>query len=179
MSLKRLAFSMAALLASSAASAFFAGTPVSTAAVSANVDNGYAGLKWTFDGGFYPDVVVGFRHASVSSNGDTYGGDLSFSFKVFGGLQPGKIRLKYFNGADYLQAEAGGGYDFAKGLFVGIGGNAPFSNLGLDYHFTHGNPLEPYFMLDSLGQYSKPATRQTCPAGFFSDGSGSCTPQLD
>ncbi|WP_347987773.1 hypothetical protein [Methylomonas sp. AM2-LC] len=91
-----------------------------------DVDNGYAGLKWALGDNLVPDIVVGFRHANVSTNGDTYGGDVSFSFKVYGGLKPGKIRLKYFNGADYMQGEVGGGYDFTKGFFAGIGLTPPF-----------------------------------------------------
>ncbi len=167
--LKQLPLFMVALLSTSSAFAIPLGTtPVlSAVSTSRDVDNGYAGLKWTLGGSFVPEVVVGFRHANVSSDGNTYGGDVSFSFQVWGGLQPGKIRLKYFNGADYLQGEVGGGYDFNKGFFAGISGNAPFSNVGVDYHFNDSVPLVPYFMLDSLGQYRKPrvSTIITCPSG--------------
>lgn len=104
----------AALIFSTAATASFVNTSplIASSRSSRNVDNGYAGLKWTLGESFIPELVVGFRHANVGSNGETYGGDISFSFRVWGGLQPGQIRLKYFNGADYLQGEVGGGYDF-------------------------------------------------------------------
>jgi hypothetical protein len=154
---------------------------INNSSTSANVDNGYGALKWTFGNGFFPEIVVGFRHASVSSNGDVYGGDASFAFKIFDGTSwgflPGKFRLKYFNGADYMQAEAGGGYDFGKNsFFVGIGGQAPFTNIGLDYNFTASNPLEPYFMLNSIGQYTKPGTHHLgCPAGTIQSANGRCT----
>ncbi|WP_157198185.1 hypothetical protein [Methylomonas sp. DH-1] len=157
----------AALIFSTAATASFVNTSplIASSRSSRNVDNGYAGLKWTLGESFIPELVVGFRHANVGSNGETYGGDISFSFRVWGGLQPGQIRLKYFNGADYLQGEVGGGYDFKNGFFVGLGGKAPFSSVGLDYQFSGRVPLVPYFMLDSIGQYRKPAVnfRITCP----------------
>jgi hypothetical protein len=176
---RQLTLFMAALLSTSSAfSSFVNTTPiVTTSSASRNVDNGYAGLKWTLGGSFIPEVVVGFRHANVSTNGDTYGGDISFSFQVWGGLQPGKLRLKYFNGADYMQGEVGGGYDFKKGFFAGIGGKAPFSNVGVDYHFNDSVPLVPYFMLDSIGQYRKPRVNTiiTCPSGqSFNPVSGMC-----
>ena len=169
------------LVSASAIAAFDPPADVSNAPASVNVDNGYAGLKWTFGEGFYPEILVGFRHASVSSNGYAYGGDASVAFKVFDGksfgVHPGKLRLKYFNGSDYLQGEVGGGYDFGKGsFFAGIGGQAPFSNIGLDYNFTASNPLEPFFMLNSLGQYSKPRANHylTCPAGLPLTAQGLC-----
>ena len=181
---------IAALLSTSAALAtFISEIPplVTTSSTSSNVDNGYAGLKWTFGDSFYPEVVVGFRHASVSSNGDAYGGDASFAFKVYDGksfgFQPGKLRLKYFNGADYMQGEVGGGFDFGKNsFFVGIGGQAPFSNIGLDYNFTASNPLEPYFMLNSLGQYTKPGVHRTlscAPGTSFNPVTGLCNHILE
>lgn len=123
---------------------------------SRDVDNGYAGLKWTFAKGFVPEIVVGYRHANVGTDGHSYGSDVSLSFQVWPALQAGKIRLKYFNGAEYLQGEVGVGYDFNKGWFAGIGGKAPFANAGVDFHFSRASPIEAYFMLDSLGQYQKP-----------------------
>jgi len=177
MSNRQLPLFLAALL--STPTAFAAPPPLNTVSPTANssrdVDNGYAGLKWTLGGSFVPEVVVGYRHGNINSNGDTYGGDVSFSFQVYGGLQPGKLRLKYFNGSDYLQGEVGGGYDFSKGFFAGIGGNAPFSNLGVDYHFSDPAALVPYFMLDSLGQYRKPRPVPICSAGLpFDPGTGTC-----
>ncbi|WP_347989774.1 hypothetical protein [Methylomonas sp. AM2-LC] len=183
MKIKSLPLIISALLTSSLAYAVPNEIPatITNTSISSNVDNGYGALKWTFGEGFFPELVVGFRHASVSSNGDVYGGDASFAFKIFDGKSwgflPGKFRLKYFNGADYLQAEVGGGYDFGKNsFFVGIGGQAPFSTLGLDYSFTASNPLEPYFMLNSLGQYTKPGTRQllSCPSGTQLLANGNC-----
>jgi hypothetical protein len=152
------------------------------------VDNGYGGLKWTLDGGLAPEVVVGYRHAQVDTNGDTQGGDISFSFKVFGGLQPGKIRVKYFNGKEYLQGEVGAGYDFAKGAFAGISAQGPYSNAGVDYHFSASSPLEPYLLLNSLGIYNKPqghttiitpttTTTLSCPPGSTLNGNF-CLPPL-
>jgi len=182
MKLRTLPLIISALLTSSLAYATQNETATFTnTSISSNVDNGYGALKWTFGNGFFPEIVVGFRHASVSSNGDVYGGDASFAFKIFDGTSwgflPGKFRLKYFNGADYMQAEAGGGYDFGKNsFFVGIGGQAPFTNIGLDYNFTASNPLEPYFMLNSIGQYTKPGTHHLgCPAGTIQSANGRCT----
>lgn len=125
-------------------------------------DHGYGGLKWTFGEGFVPEIVVGYRHAEVGSNGNVQGGDFSFSFKVTGDLQlsnfiqPGKVRVKYFNGVEYLQGEVGGGYDFKKGLFAGISAQGPYSNAGVDYHFSAKSPYETFLEFNSLGIYNKP-----------------------
>ena len=131
------------------------------------VDDGYGGLKWTLDEGLIPEVVIGYRHADVSSNGDTLGGDVSFAFNLFDGFQPGKLRIKYLYGKDYLQGEAGGGYDFAHGFFAGISAQGPYSNIGVDYGFGENDSFSPYFMFNSLGIYDKPATSPlTCPPSF-------------
>ena len=94
----------------------------------------YAGLKWTLNEGIKPQAVVGYRHAKTESNGDTDGGDVSISAKFIDGFQLGKLRAKYFNGKENAQGEVGGGYDFTKGIFAGIGINAPYSLIGLDLH---------------------------------------------
>lgn len=143
------------------------------------VDRGYAGLEWTLGEGLTPAVVVGYRHARVQSNGDTQGGDISFSFNVISGFHPGKLRAKYFNGQENVQGEVGGGFDFAKGVFAGVGVQGPYTNLGVDYLFTTGSPWEPYFMLNTLPGYDKPhgntTTTMGCPTGYTLSGS-SCFP---
>jgi hypothetical protein len=120
------------------------------------VNRGYAGLKWTLGEGLTPAVVVGYRHARVQSNGDTQGGDVSFSLNLVDGVHPGKLRAKYFNGQENVQGEVGGGYDFTKGIFAGMGVQGPYTNLGVDYLFTAGSSWEPYFMLNTLKKYDKP-----------------------
>lgn len=124
----------------------------------------YAGLKWTLNEGIKPQAVVGFRHARTESNGNTDGGDISISAKFIDGFQLGKLRAKYFNGKENVQGEAGGGYDFTKGLFVGTGVHAPFSLIGLDLHpFISENKFEPYLQIDSIKRYKKPnGTSTTC-----------------
>ncbi len=52
----------------------------------------YAGVKWTLNEGIKPQAVVGYRHARTESNGDTDGGDVSISAKIFDGFQLGKLR---------------------------------------------------------------------------------------
>lgn len=133
------------------------------------VNRGYAGLKWTLGQGLTPAVVVGFRRATVKSNGDTQGGDISFSFNLVGGPKPDKLRVKYFNGQENAQGEVGAGYDFSKGVFAGVGVQGPYSNLGVDYLFTQGAPWEPFFMLNTLKKYDKPSgstTTLSCPPPF-------------
>ncbi|NOU40876.1 MAG: hypothetical protein HOO85_06330 [Methylotenera sp.] len=124
----------------------------------------YAALKWTFGESFKPEAVVGLRHAKVDSNGDTDGSDISISTKFIGGFELGKLRAKYFNGNETIQGEIGGGYDFVKGIFAGVGVKAPYSNIGVDYQYSNENHWLPYFMLDTLKKYDKPHQTLTCPA---------------
>jgi hypothetical protein len=124
----------------------------------------YAGLKWTLNEGIKPQAVVGYRHARTESNGNTDGGDLSISAKFIDGFQLGKLRAKYFDGKEKVQAEVGGGYDFTKGLFAGVGVHAPYSLIGLDLHpFITENKFEPYIQLDTIKKYNKnDSTTNTC-----------------
>lgn len=172
------------------ATAVFAGLPpsvpptVTTTGVAGSatdtVNRGYAGLKWTLGEGLTPAFVVGYRHARVESNGDTRGGDVSFSFNLLNGFQPGKLRAKYFNGQENLQGEVGAGYDFTKGIFAGVSAQGPFVNLGVDYLFNAGAPFEPYLMLNTLRKYDKPhggstTTTTSCPPSYILNaGTGLC-----
>jgi len=126
--------------------------------VSSNITDSrvYAGLKWTLNEGIKPQAVVGYRHARTESNGNTDGGDISISAKIIDGFQLGKLRAKYFNGKEDVQGELGGGYDFTKGLFAGVGVHAPYSLIGLDLHpFITENKLEPYIQIDTNKRYKK------------------------
>ena len=135
----------------------------------------YAGLKWTLNEGIKPQAVLGFRHARTKSNGNTDGGDVSISAKIIDGFQLGKLRAKYFDGKDKVQGEVGGGFDFTKGLFAGVGVHAPYSLIGLDLHpFINENKLEPYIQIDTIKRYKKPTgSTTTCTpvtgAGQFSN----------
>jgi hypothetical protein len=148
---------------------------------STNVNMGYGGVKWTLGESYMPEIVAGYRYASVTSSGATQGGDVSIAFKVTGKTQLtdlinlGKLRAKYLNGMDYLQGEVGGGWDFAKkGLFTGISAQGPYSNAGVDYDFSSKNTfsksLSPYMEFNSIGIYNTPAKNQTvtasCPDGY-------------
>lgn len=140
------------------------------------INRGYAGLKWTLGQGLTPAVVVGLRRATVKSNGDTQGGDISFSFNLAGGPKPDKLRVKYFDGQEKVQGEVGGGYDFSKGVFAGLSVQGPYSNVGVDYLFTQDTRWEPYFMLNTMKKYDKPAngtttTTLSCPPSFELSGS--------
>jgi hypothetical protein len=173
---------LASLLPTSAALAGIV-SPAPTATITGSdkntVNRGYAGLKWTLGKGYVPAVVIGFRRAEVKSGGDTQGGDISFSVNLAGGVQPDKLRVKYFNGQNDVQGEGGAGYDFAHGFFVGLGVQGPYSNLGVDYLFgTQASPFEPYFILHTLKKYDTPSGRTTtlsCPSGFDLTGN-TCTP---
>ncbi len=139
---------------------------------SKTVNRGYVGLKWVLDEGVKPQTVVGFRHAIVASNGDTDGGDISLSAKLFDRFQLGKLRAKYFNGKESVQGEFGGGYDFTKGFFAGIGVHAPYSLLGLDVHpLLADKKFEPYVQVDTIKKYNKPngSTRECVYVGSGGD----------
>ena len=111
----------------------------------------YAGLKWTLNEGIKPQAVLGYRHARTESNGNTDGGDISISAKIIDGFQLGKLRAKYFDGKESVQGEVGGGYDFTKGLFAGVGVHAPYSLIGLDLHpFINENKFVPYIQIDTI-----------------------------
>jgi hypothetical protein len=153
---------------------------------STNVNMGYGGLKWTLGESYVPEIVGGYRYASVTSSGATQGTDISIAFKVTGNMQLddfihlGKLRAKYLNGMDYLQGEVGGGWDFAKkGLFAGISAQGPYANTGVDYDFasksTFGKSLSPYMEFNSIGIYNTPAKNVTgsCPTGLNLSG-GRC-----
>jgi hypothetical protein len=114
-----------------------------------------------------PELVAGYRFASVTNNGATQGGDLSMSFKITGKTELNnlihlcKLRAKYLNGTDYLQGEVGGGWDFTnKGLFASVSAQGPFVNTGLDYNLSGKNAIgksfSPYLEFNSLGIYSRP-----------------------
>jgi hypothetical protein len=135
-------------------------------AVPDSVNRAYAGLKWTLNEGIQPEVVVGFRHSRVESGGNTQGGDVSLSMKIFNVFQLGKLRAKYFNGQESVQGEVSGGFDFTKGLFAGFGIKAPHSNFGVDFLPKASNTFEPYFMIDTLKRNDKPNKKinTACPA---------------
>ena len=157
---------------SSAFAIAFDPTPIQTNhAVTNGIDDGYGGLKWTFGEGWIPDVVAGYRHTELSTNGDAQGADISIAFKVNPTLpldkiiQLGKLRVKYLNGIDAVQGEVGGGYDFAhKSFFTGISVQGPYVNAGVDYSFSANSPFSTFLMINSLGIYSRPhATTLSCP----------------
>ncbi|MDO7596492.1 MAG: hypothetical protein MUR51_02215 [Pseudomonadota bacterium] len=165
MSIKKLslALGLAVLLPMSATAIVFPVAP--TGGGTDTVNRGYAALKWTFGKTMTPEFVLGFRHAQVDANGDTDGGDISMSFNLVGGVTPGKLRAKYFNGQEKVQSEVGAGYDFSNGLFAGISLQGPYSNIGVDYLFKASSPFEPFFMLNTLKTNDKPAAT-TCPANY-------------
>ena len=145
----------------------FTTTPIES---SKNDNRAYAGLKWTLSGGIKPEAVLGLRHANISSNGDTDGGDISISAKFMDGIQPGQVRAKYFNGKEDVQGELGGGYDFTQGIFGGVGIHAPYSNLGLDLFPNAQTKLDPYIQLDTIKGNNK--SNPNCPINFrYSAGS--------
>jgi len=152
---------------------------------STNVNMGYGGLKWTLGESYVPEIVAGYRYASVTSSGATQGGDLSIAFKVTGEMdlenliQLGKLRAKYLNGMDYLQGEVGGGWDFTKkGLFTGIGAQGPYVNSGVDYDFSNkasfSKSFSPFIMFNSIGIYNTPngnTTTESCQnRGYYGNG---------
>ena len=137
---------------------------------SKNDNKAYAGLKWSLSGGIKPEAVLGFRHANISSNGDTDGGDISISAKFMDGIQPGQIRAKYFNGKEDVQGELGGGYDFTQGIFGGVGIHLPYSNVGLDLFPNAQTKFDPYFQLDTNKGNNKPDPNCSNKYGYYWNG---------
>lgn len=145
------------LLSSAAFSGTFTYDLIPGTTSTSSTDNRvYAGLKWTLNEGVKPQAVVGFRHARTQSDGNTNGGDISISAKIIDDFELGKLRAKYFDGKEKVQGEVGGGFDFTRGLFAGVGLHAPYSLIGLDIHpFINENKLEPYFQIDTIKKYKK------------------------
>jgi hypothetical protein len=143
--------------------------PIVTGTGSSKVSDNraYVGLKWTMGKGTQPDVVVGVRNATVKSSGDVSGGDVSVVINTKSSVELSKIRLKYFDGRESVQGEISSGYDFKKGIFVGLSGKSPYANLGVDMFGLDKKSLESYVGVDSLKKYSRPDGTQTltCPDG--------------
>ena len=180
--MKKLFTGVLLTIASISANAGIMGTPpiilpptapatITTSSTTDHVNRLYAGLKWTLNEGAKPELVVGFRHSRVESSGDTQGGDVSLSMKVFNIFQLGKLRMKYFSGQESVQGEASAGYDFTKGLFLGASLKAPYTNFGVDFLPKAANTFEPYFILDTLKKNDKPNKDRTisCPATYTYD----------
>lgn len=159
-----LVFGLALLIQCAALDKDAAGVPPTVGVGEETHDQVYFGVKWTFGAGIGP--VLGFRHATVNSNKDTQGADISISAKILGGFQMDKFRVKYFTGINTAQGELSIGYAFGKDPFVGGGVNLPFSNIGFDYPFSRATPLEVYFMVDTLDRYKRPQPTESCATGF-------------
>ncbi len=165
-----LAFSLIPISSAFAIPNIFPAIQTNTA-VTNGIDDGYGGLKWTYGEGWIPEVVAGYRHTELSTNGDAQGADISIAFKVNPTLpldkiiQPGKLRVKYLNGIDAVQGEVGGGYDFAhNSFFTGISVQGPYVNAGVDYSFSVNSPFSTFLMINSLGIYNRPhKTTFSCP----------------
>lgn len=136
---------------------------------------GYAGLNWDLPGGLVPSVVVGVRRAKIDSDGDTRGGDLSFSVGLAGGTAtPAKLRLKGFAGDTNHQWELGGGYNFASGgFFAGPSVTFPHFTLGADWQ---ASGLNGYGIVHTWGEPDQPApATPTCnPGDTYNAGTGLC-----
>lgn len=150
-------------------------SPVITTTSTSNSDTDntfYAGLKWTLNSKVSsPEILVGFRHTDAKLNGDTQGGDISFSFGILDGITAGKFRTKYFNGNETIQAEIGAGYDFTNGFFTGAGFNLPYASTGVDYLLSSDLPSQwqPNFILHTQTDYERKSTTTTtlsCVANF-------------
>jgi hypothetical protein len=134
----------------------------------------YAGLKWTLNEGVKPQAVIGYRYARTEPNGNTDGGDISISAKYMDGFQIGKLRAKYFDGKEKVQGEVGGGFDFTKGLFGGVGIHTPYSLIGLDIHpFINENKFEPYIQIDTIKKYKKNIRQCSLSTSLVSNGAWS------
>ena len=111
----------------------------------------YAGLQWDLPGPLAPSLVLALRRIKEQADGDKRGFDLSYSFALFNGFKPGKLRLKAFSGGEDFQGELGGGYDFgAGGFFVGPSVNGPHVAAGVDWLLGAG--LQPYGMISTLSK---------------------------
>ncbi|MGO9443787.1 MAG: hypothetical protein ACLPXB_03305 [Thiobacillaceae bacterium] len=133
---------------------------ITTTSATKTETKAYAGLNWSLSGGITPSLVLGVAQASVKSDGDTQGGDLSLDISFLGGIKPGKLKLSYLNGKETVQGELGVGYNFLTAApLLGLGFNAPYSNLGLDLY--KGGSFDPYITIDTQSKFKKPTPTTT------------------
>lgn len=146
--------------------------PITSYSSATDSDNrAYAGLKWTLNSKISsPEIVLGIRHTRIETNGDTDGGDVSFSFGLLDGLTAGKFRVKGFVGNETIQAEIGAGYDFTDGFFTGAGFNLPYASTGVDYLLSSDldSKWQPNFILHTQTPHNKPnsTTTLSCITGY-------------
>jgi len=129
--------------------------PIAHAENTKSDNNIYAALKWTFGEGIKPEAVIGLRRAKINTSGDVDGQDFSLIVKLFDGLEIQQVRGKYFNGKENIQSELSLGFDLKKGMFSGVGLNAPYLNIGIDIFPLSNNVTETYLHLDTVGKYQR------------------------
>lgn len=127
-------------------------TPIGTGGGSGSQTVGFVGLQWNF-GSSSPEVTGGVRYLTQNSNGVVYGAQADASVPLMGGNFGPTVRLLGLAGNTDVQAQAGGGFDFATQLPVAsFGGQAPYVTAGANVEL--GGDIRPYIGLNSLARPS-------------------------
>lgn len=134
--------------------------PIAHAENTKSDNNIYAALKWTFGEGIKPEAVIGLRRAKINTSGDVDGQDFSLIVKLFDGLEIQQVRGKYFNGKENIQSELSLGFDLKKGMFSGVGLNAPYLNTGIDIFPLSNYTIQTYLHLDTVAKYKRMQSTQ-------------------
>jgi len=108
----------------------------------------FAGLQWNF-GTSAAELVGGVRRTRTSADNDVTGVKADVALPLGRDILSPKVRLLALGGSRLVQAELGGGFDFAAGSPVISGGvQLPYVNGGANY--VVGSGVQPYVGVNSL-----------------------------
>ncbi len=115
-----------------------------------------AGFQWNF-GTSTPELVLGVRRIETRQNDSTIGGkfDIAIPLNAVTFKTP-IVRLMAVGGNRDVQAEFGFGLKLMEWKAVaGLGVQAPYTNVGVNYIFNEG--FNPYFGFNTLRKPTAPA----------------------
>ncbi len=104
--------------------------------------------------------ILGVATAETDSSGDVTGGKLGLHFRLNDGFGLRKIKLTGLSGQEDLQGEAGIGWDFENGTFMGIlGFNGSYFAGGGDFKLDGDH--EGYIGLHTIGSFDYDGDEQS------------------
>lgn len=123
-------------------------SPTGTAPRARTETQFFAGLQWNF-GTSAAELVGGVRRTRTSADNDVTGLKADVALPLGRDILSPKVRLLALGGSRLVQAELGGGFDFAAGSPVISGGvQLPYLNGGANY--VVGSGVQPYVGVNSL-----------------------------
>lgn len=138
--------------------------PPPAASASSEDTRFFAGLNWTFgSGGQSVEGILGVAHGSTDAGGDFTGAKASLHLKLDNGdVRFRKAKLTGLFGEPEVQGEAGIGYNFETGNFIGVAGvNGRYAHAGADIGFN--GAIDGYIGVHTIGAFDGPTTIVTPP----------------